>query len=604
MKLTIGARLGLGFAAILVIQMLIIAIGVIDVNIIDRSLMQITEVNAVKQRYAINFRGSAHDQAIALRDVVLVTNTRERTAALEEIRRLREFYNNSAAEMEVLFRDTTGVSNEERALLAAIQEIEASTLRHSDAVIALELDGRSTEALSLLLEQARPGYTEWLRRINAFIDYQEASNQVLTEQSRGLAGGFQSFMVWLSVLGVGIGSVLALYLTSYFARPINGMVKAAEAIASGNLEVNVESKNKDQLGQLAMSFNRMVEQLRTQRHTLLERQAYLETSSQHLLEAMDQLAAGNLTRRISRASEDEAIARVFQGFNRTAESIQHLIVELRRSVDHTSDSLDELNKVTSQVSASAEMQSAEIGEMHRSVGEMVQSLRVSAQDISRAVNISLQSGTEAREGAGVVKEAVESILTLSDEMKASQQALEALGETSARIGSIVTVIEQIARQINLLALNAAIEAARAGQYGAGFAVVANRVRELAQSTGKAIAEVSHVTDRVQADVVRVSSAMEASREGVKASANLAERAGMALDRIVQASQQTVDIVNQIAAATEEQAVTSDALGNRMELVAYTASDSTESMTQMAKTVARISEQSRTLRQLASRFQTS
>lgn len=604
MKLTIGARLGLGFAAILLIQMLIIAIGVIDVNIIDRSLMQITEVNAVKQRYAINFRGSAHDQAIALRDVVLVTNTEERTAALNEIRRLRQFYNESAAEMDVLFQDTTGISDEERALLAAIKDIETSTVRHSDRVIELELDGRSTEALTLLLAEARPGYTEWLRRINAFIDYQEASNQVLTVQARDLAGGFQSFMLWLSILGVGIGATLALYLTSYFAKPINGMVKAAEAIASGNLEVTVTTTHKDQLGKLAHAFNRMVEQLQTQRQTLLERQAYLETSSVHLLDAMDQLASGDLTRRITLTSEDDAISRVFQGFNRTAESIQHLIVELRRSVDQTGDSLEELHEVSSQVSASAEMQSVEIDEMHRSVGEMVESLRVSAQDISRAVNISLQSGTEAREGAGVVKEAVESILALSDEMKSSQRAIEALGETSARIGSIVTVIEQIARQINLLALNAAIEAARAGQYGAGFAVVANRVRELAQSTGKAIAEVSHVTDRVQADVVRVSSAMAQSRTGVKASAQLAERAGVALDRIVQASQQTVDIVNQIAAATEEQAVTSDTIGNRMEVVAFTASDSTESMTQMAKTVTRISEQSRALRQLASRFRIS
>lgn len=168
--MSIAMRLGLGFGLILSLMLLISLIGVQRVGFIDTTLTDVSEDAALKQRYAINFRGSVHDRAIAIRDAVLVDNDAALQGHLRDIERLAAFYAESAAPMSALVAGM-GSSAQERRLLEQINEIEQRTLALTARLIAERQNGERERTVRLLLEEVSPAYSEWLKRINAFIDF-------------------------------------------------------------------------------------------------------------------------------------------------------------------------------------------------------------------------------------------------------------------------------------------------------------------------------------------------------------------------------------------------------------------------------------------------
>jgi len=249
-SLTTGQRLAMGFGLVLALMIGITAFGIQKVNLIDNTLTEITDVNAVKQRYAINFRGSVHDRAISLRDVTLVRDAAGLTAALQDIERLTAFYQDSAAALDKLFASDPEISQEERQLLAAIQTGEALSQPLMQRVIQARQDNDVAGAQALLLAEARPALSEWLTRINAFIDYQEKRNQAATAHAREVAGQFALFMVTLCSLAIVIGSVIAFQITRQLGRALGGepnqAAQAVTRIASGDLSMPVRARTPGQ----------------------------------------------------------------------------------------------------------------------------------------------------------------------------------------------------------------------------------------------------------------------------------------------------------------------------------------------------------------------
>lgn len=237
--LTTGQRLALGFGLVLALMIGITAFGIQKVNLIDTTLTDITDINAVKQRYAINFRGSVHDRAIALRDVTLVRDAAGLASALADIERLSTFYRDSATALEQLFASAAHIDPDERRLLAAIQASEARTLPLLERVIAARQSGDLSAAQNLLLAEARPALNEWLARINAFIDYQEKRNQAATAHARAVAGQFAVLMLTLCGLAIVIGAAIAFQITRQLGRALGGepnqAAQAVTRIASGDL---------------------------------------------------------------------------------------------------------------------------------------------------------------------------------------------------------------------------------------------------------------------------------------------------------------------------------------------------------------------------------
>jgi len=217
---SIRSRLAVSFAITPIIMIGLIAVGIVRVNDVSRSLSVINDVNSVKQRYAINFRGSVHDRAISLRDVVLVRHGKDFATSEREIIELEQAYEQSAVALDAIFAEGRYVSAEERRLLGDIKEVEAQTLPLIKETVELQRAGRDVEAHRKLLEEAKPGFVLWLARINKFIDYQEAANKKESVIARGVADGFGQLMIWLCLVSIGLAAVVGYVVVRSITLPL------------------------------------------------------------------------------------------------------------------------------------------------------------------------------------------------------------------------------------------------------------------------------------------------------------------------------------------------------------------------------------------------
>ncbi|MBB5886953.1 methyl-accepting chemotaxis protein [Xanthomonas sp. LMG 8992] len=257
--LRIGQRLALGFLTLIVLMVLLTVVGIQRVHSIDRRLTAINEVNSVKQRYAINFRGSVHDRAIALRDVVLLDDAASRQATEQTIDKLAGDYARAAQPLDALLAASTDA--QEKAILQRIQGIEARTMPLIAQVRRLRDAGNTVQAQALLLQQARPAFVDWLASINTFIDLQEAKNRQAAKQAMATARGFALLMVGCTVLALLLGTLIALLLTRRVVRPLRQALGLAERIGAGDLSSPDMATTHDEAGQLLRAMQQMQRRL-------------------------------------------------------------------------------------------------------------------------------------------------------------------------------------------------------------------------------------------------------------------------------------------------------------------------------------------------------
>ncbi|MDR9851498.1 methyl-accepting chemotaxis protein [Herbaspirillum huttiense] len=219
-SLSVAAQLALSFALVLAMMLVLTVASISKVNAIEGSLATVSEDNSVKQRYAINFRGSVHDRAIALRDLTLVGDA-EVKDVIALINKLDADYQQSARPLDTVF-STMKVNADERASLERIKAVEARTMPLAAKAIALRTAGDVDGARQLLLTQVKPAFVEWLATINSFIDLEEHMSQAESAKARSTAHGFQAFILVLLGAALVAGAVLATLIT----RSIRGALGA------------------------------------------------------------------------------------------------------------------------------------------------------------------------------------------------------------------------------------------------------------------------------------------------------------------------------------------------------------------------------------------
>ena len=274
------------------------------------------------------------------------------------------------------------------------------------------------------------------------------------------------------------------------------------------------------------------------------------------LAVVERIASGDLSQDVKVTRRDE-LGVLQQGIARMGVTLRDLISGIRDGVTQIASAAEELSAVTEQTSAGVNSQKVETDQVATAMHEMTATVQEVARNAEEASEAAVAADQQAREGDKVVGEAIAQIERLALEVGNSTAAMGELKRESDKIGSVLDVIKSVAQQTNLLALNAAIEAARAGEAGRGFAVVADEVRSLAQRTQKSTEEIEQLIVGLQAGTQQVATIMDNSRSLTDSSVELTRRAGGSLESITRTVSAIQSMNQQIAAAAEQQSAVAE-----------------------------------------------
>ena len=321
--------------------------------------------------------------------------------------------------------------------------------------------------------------------------------------------------------------------------------------------------------------------------------ASLETSAARL-------AGGDLTTQVPTTGKDE-LSRVGASFNQMAHHFSELISQVNAASGLVNQHANGLSQSSTQVAQSSRQQSQRATQAAGSVEQFNIAFKEIAATSENIVSAVKNARDLSKHGDTVVANVVKGIEKVAKTVNASAEVIADLGQRSNQIGQIVSVIKDIADQTNLLALNAAIEAARAGEQGRGFAVVADEVRKLAERTTAATSEISSMVGVIQEDTGRAVTTMRQSSHDVQEGVSLANQAGRALQDIASSVEQVADMIGHIAAATQEQSSASEALTQNVEGIAQVADENSRAIEHAATASQELVECSQNLQQIVSRF---
>ncbi len=323
----------------------------------------------------------------------------------------------------------------------------------------------------------------------------------------------------------------------------------------------------------------------------------------------DRVAGGDLRhvempqvdRRTDSQDEVGVLARSFRGM---ITGLRQLIQQMGSAASSVAESGSTISSTTEELAAGALEQSSQVNEVASAVEQMARTIIENSKNATKAAETAKMARESAERGGDVVRETVSGMKRIADVVNSSAVTVQTLGHSSDQIGEIIGVIEDIADQTNLLALNAAIEAARAGEQGRGFAVVADEVRKLAERTTKATREIGTMIKKIQSDTSGAVKSMEEGTQEVERGIALADKAGSALNEIVEISAIVTDVISQIAAASEEQSTTAEQISKNIEAINTVSQEAANGTQQIARAADDLRQLTEQLQSIVGRFQAS
>ncbi len=514
-----------------VILTLMIAIGVVSsakLNLVTGLADEIGRTLLPSVTLAAKMRNSVDTYRRSELQFYLKNSEADLKRYIERMAKMQEEVKSSAEGFAKL-----SLTDEEKKQLAAFDAAWNAYVASAQKVVDMVKAGKMDEAQQQTRGEGKKVYDQTNKVLEELQVYNQKEADDGVKLADQAAASAKLWIVSLLAISIVLGAAFTLLTIRSIRAPLKRLAHEAEQIATGDLSVTIDVETHDEIGQVAQSFEKMVNNLRELIGRLADSSAEVSKSSIEMQENASQMATG-------------------------AEEVA--------------------GQATTVATASEEMSAT--------AGDIAHNCILAAENAKRAIDA-------AAHGATVVESSIAVMQRIADRVKASASTVEELGAKSDQIGSIINTIEDIADQTNLLALNAAIEAARAGEQGRGFAVVADEVRALAERTTKATKEIGNMIKVIQQNTKTAVAAMEEGVAEVEMGTNEAARSGEALRNI----QEEINAVNmqvqQIATAAEEQtATTSEISGNIQQIntVAFGTVDQARGTYNAAQHLSRLSEE--------------
>ncbi len=402
--------------------------------------------------------------------------------------------------------------------------------------------GNTDEALSIFVDKVLPSSLELYLMGDELIRYQ---NEGIAAQAAEARSAFRKTVVFMVVLGlVALGSavILTVSLTKSITAPIKETVSITKKLAEGNLNVDIAVDSEDEFGYQATALKTMVEKWRD------------------------------------------------------------IIGSVKQASDSVASAGTQLSASAGQMSKGAGQQAERAHQVATASEEMSQTVEDIARNASSIASTASQAAATAKDGGKTVEASVKEVKEIAATVEESAGHITSLSELSQKIGDIIGIINEIADQTNLLALNAAIEAARAGEHGRGFAVVADEVRKLAERTTGATSEVSGIIREIQNKVGSAVASIGQVSAKVDRGVDLSSKAGVELRTIVKTVEDLQQMVQQIATAIEEMSATSDTISKDIESISGISGDTSRSADNVLKASDELSQLGADLQGIARQFE--
>jgi len=497
--LRISAKLIISFLLVAVIAGVVGGVALININSMSEADVSMYEDNTMGIDYIAN--ASLHFQRLRFNSakMLLFDDEKQQNDAIgkisEHITGTEEYFDK--------YEDTVSDAAD-RKQFDEVKPIWEGYKSQINKVIELVQSGQKEQAKELLLTDVADAGDSLRNSLENILEENSVNAKTTVDKNKQIASTASLTMIAVIFIGVLAAIVLGVFISRIISKPISKMVEAADKLALGDVDVNVKVDTKDEVGKLAESFNRMIENIREQAFVV------------------EKMASGDMTVQVKVKSDKDLLG-----------------TKLREMIDTNNEVLGNINYAAEQVAAGAKQVSDSSMQLSQGATEQassIEELTASLEEVSTQTKINAENANQASELAEVAKNNAEQGNTQMGDML---NAMEEINNSSSNISRIIKVIDEIAFQTNILALNAAVEAARAGQHGKGFAVVAEEVRNLAARSANAAKE---TTELIEGTIKR-------TENGTK----IAKETADALYKIVGDITKAASLVNDIAISSNEQA---------------------------------------------------
>ncbi|HDX8377800.1 TPA: methyl-accepting chemotaxis protein [Aeromonas salmonicida] len=541
-NMSIGQKLSTGFAVLALLVFVLAGFGITRLSYLNGNTQLITDNLVPSIRYASQMQVALLDARRAQLAMVIARANNDSADITRRNDSVTEAKGRFAKAVADYGRLTFNATDEEQTYAALQQAGEAYFSAHDQLYQAVMQNdsariGDYRDGLTRTTLEQATKLTTTLHEINDRIGRTMEKNSDQTYESA------KQLSVAIGLVTLIFVVLVAWYLTQQIKQPVNKLLELVGKVAAGDLAANLDLKwfNNDELGKLAKGFGEM---------------------------------QGNL---------------------------RNLVSEVSGSVVQLSSAAEEISAVARQSASNMNNQQHELNQLATAMNEMQATVQEVSRNTSDAASAATQVSSSAELGANTVNDSIKRIEQVAGAIESTAVVIRQLGDDSRNIGMVLEVIRGIAEQTNLLALNAAIEAARAGEQGRGFAVVADEVRTLAKRTQDSTSQINTIIAELQQRAEQAGTTMQQSQEMMNSTVSTAREAGLSISEISNSVESISHMNIQIATATEEQGAVSEELNRNVVNISHASEEVAAGATQMAQACNDLNHLANQLQEMVRRF---